>query len=80
MTGRDAREELRRRRAREGAEARSLAEVRAASAALQDARSLDDENLMRMAARRAARVDPELLPGRWAVWVREVRAMLGEAQ
>jgi hypothetical protein len=36
-----------------------------------------DTALLRMQARRAGRIDPELLPERWAAWVREVRRELG---
>lgn len=55
------------------AEADALAEVIAAKAALQDAILLDDANLLAMADRRIRRIDPALLPERWAVWVQKIR-------
>lgn len=76
MTGRDARLALQAQARLERAEREALAEVEAASAALRDAQGLGDEDLMRMAARRAARIDPALLPERWAAWVRGVREAL----
>lgn len=73
MTGRDQRLELQAQARQERAEAEALAEVIAARAALEDAVRLNDDDLMQMAGRRIARINPDLLPERWAKWVRAVR-------
>jgi uncharacterized protein involved in propanediol utilization len=73
MTGRDQRLALQAQAQQERAERDALTEVEEAAAALQDAVGLRDEALTGMAARRAARVNPDLLPERWAAWVREMR-------
>jgi hypothetical protein len=74
VTGRDQRLALQAQAQQERAEQDALTEVQAAAEALRDGRKLRDDTLMAMAARRAARVNPDLLPDRWAAWVREVRA------
>jgi hypothetical protein len=74
VTGRDQRLALQAQAQQERAEQDALTEVQAAADALRDGRKLRDDTLMAMAARRAARVNPDLLPDRWAAWVREVRA------
>lgn len=73
MAGRDERLRLMRESAQARREREALAEVTAAAAGMQDARELNDKDLMRHAARRGARVDPELLPERWSAWVRNLR-------
>lgn len=73
MAGRDARLEMQARARQDAAETHALAEVRAAAVGMRDARELNDKDLMKHAARRGARVDPALLPARWAVWVRDLR-------
>jgi hypothetical protein len=73
VTGRDQRLALQAAARQERAEAEALEEVQAAAAAMMDARELNDATLLAMAARRACRVDPRLLPERWATWVMAVR-------
>lgn len=74
MSGRDARLELQAQAQARRAEQDALSEAQAAAEAMRDARTLNDATLLAMGARRAARINPDLLPERWAAWVRNIRA------
>lgn len=73
MPGRGTRLALQAQAQQERAEREALAEVEAAAEAMRDGRLLRDDTLMAMAARRARKVNPDLLPERWATWVRKIR-------